>query len=655
MEEVEDELAQLALCATRSEDFDEDRAHYLLDLQSAWTEKTNSNGNDDTTTKLDDSFGSKSSVIEESEPTENDSKKMSEVDMAQFRAIDTDAVVNEDSNNQTETATNGMTLEEIESELAELARLATLSESFDEERAQYLLDLQTRMTVHQKANALVPEAADGSSQSFDKNGDNENENVPAIPLPSPAMDEEMDTPAHDDGTTTQSSPSKPSSRRSSKAPSRSGTPRSRGSRSSMSPGSPMDDEDDERFKLAGTLDFLGAAVSASSSASEDRVDSPPRYIPIDPSNTDESTETGTNEHNAQESSTNVELLGDGREAEGERQDDSNISAEEGENDEEEVEVKEEEAEGAIAAQVEAETQIRAEVAEEAGSEEAGPEEEEESVAEKENEPQALRPVSGKINGNEFMKKDRNRGDDNRSLVEIQKEIAHLSKMISDNEKNQIAFSAESRLDELLSHQAKHPEYIEMVTSEQDEWLESIGDFTTQCLERTRSFVPVDVSQSSYDALIDLGIKDEIARRVLQRKCIWLVRMSREEIQNLHHADLYNRFNSTAQHLDIIETAAIYAAIPLTFSNDTEGKKADWRNTLEENLKQMLIANDNDDLPMDRIRHPAYAGLQFGPVKDVTSTRTNVAVTSGIDDTYSSTMSKEALGKMGNVRQKMSNF
>ena len=45
-------------------------------------------------------------------------------------------------------------LEAIESELAELARLATMSESFDEDRAQYLLDLQSEI-LEQKE--LIPE------------------------------------------------------------------------------------------------------------------------------------------------------------------------------------------------------------------------------------------------------------------------------------------------------------------------------------------------------------------------------------------------------------------------------------------------------------------------------------------------------------------
>ena len=38
LEQVEEELAHLAMCATRSEEFDEDRAQYLLDLQAYMVE-----------------------------------------------------------------------------------------------------------------------------------------------------------------------------------------------------------------------------------------------------------------------------------------------------------------------------------------------------------------------------------------------------------------------------------------------------------------------------------------------------------------------------------------------------------------------------------------------------------------------------------------
>jgi hypothetical protein len=101
-------------------------------------------------------------------------------------------------------------------------------------------------------------------------------------------------------------------------------------------------------------------------------------------------------------------------------------------------------------------------------------------------------------------------------------------------------------------------------------------------------------------------------------------MSKAEIASLHESDLVGRFNSSAQNMDIIETAAIYVALPETFNGDEQGRKAAWRDTIEENLRRMLQDNDNGQLPEGRIRHPAYEGLQFGPIEDVTSVReTNI--------------------------------
>lgn len=45
------------------------------------------------------------------------------------------------------------------------------------------------------------------------------------------------------------------------------------------------------------------------------------------------------------------------------------------------------------------------------------------------------------------------------------------------------------------------------------------------------------------------------------------------------------------------------------------------------IKKMLLDNENETLPEDKIRAPVYEGLQFGPIKDTTSVRENKAVSS----------------------------
>mmetsp|Transcript_7275 Transcript_7275/g.10825 ORF Transcript_7275/g.10825 Transcript_7275/m.10825 type:complete len:453 (+) Transcript_7275:87-1445(+) len=250
--------------------------------------------------------------------------------------------------------------------------------------------------------------------------------------------------------------------------------------------------------------------------------------------------------------------------------------------------------------------------EEEGDDEEEEEEEEEEDEEEEDEEEDEEEASDQGNDDDDEIDSNFKCD--MSLADIQKELQEIAELAHKGKD----FS-ERRLDWLLKAQAHNPEYRSQQDSENEEWLESIEDFTAQCLERTRTFIPVNVFSST---LVAMGLAEDLAKRVLQRKCLWLVRMSSAEIAGLHQADLYGRYNSTAQHLDIIETAAIYASLPVRFNNDKNGKKREWRRTIEDNLKQMLLMNDNDELPAGKIRHSSYQGLQYGPIKDTESVREN---------------------------------
>ena len=206
-----------------------------------------------------------------------------------------------------------------------------------------------------------------------------------------------------------------------------------------------------------------------------------------------------------------------------------------------------------------------------------------------------------------------------TLKQIQKELKKLTDLA-----HQGIDIDEARFDYLLRAQEHNEEYKLWLAEEKATWRDSVYEFAEQCLERTRTFVPVNVFESSADDLVQLGLTPELAKRVLQRQCLWLVRMSKTEIASLHESDLLGRYNSSAQHMDIIETAAIYITLPDRFNGDELGRKSEWRDQVEENLRRMLQDNDNGQLPEGRLRNPAYDGLQFGPVEDVTSVRaTNI--------------------------------
>ena len=83
--------------------------------------------------------------------------------------------------------------------------------------------------------------------------------------------------------------------------------------------------------------------------------------------------------------------------------------------------------------------------------------------------------------------------------------------------------------------------------------------------------------------------------------------------------------SLDKSLDIVELSAIYASVPAKFSNDGRGKKAEWREGLEKQLKKMMAADKAGLLPPSASRHPAYkdelpfyTGRQSMFIQDTTS-------------------------------------
>jgi hypothetical protein len=83
-----------------------------------------------------------------------------------------------------------------------------------------------------------------------------------------------------------------------------------------------------------------------------------------------------------------------------------------------------------------------------------------------------------------------------------------------------------------------------------------------------------------------------------------VRITQGDILRLHEADLTKRFAHEGQNLDIVELAALYAAVPESFP---QTKKENWRLSLEQSLRVMRQQQLNNALPASKQRHPAYRG------------------------------------------------
>lgn len=89
--------------------------------------------------------------------------------------------------------------------------------------------------------------------------------------------------------------------------------------------------------------------------------------------------------------------------------------------------------------------------------------------------------------------------------------------------------------------------------------------------------------SSLDSLVARGLPTTLARRLLQKKVLWFVRMHELDIQRLHYVDLIGKFSSHG--LDLRELRAVWAALPNKFENDPQGEKRRWKQELFHKLEE----------------------------------------------------------------------
>lgn len=177
-----------------------------------------------------------------------------------------------------------------------------------------------------------------------------------------------------------------------------------------------------------------------------------------------------------------------------------------------------------------------------------------------------------------------------------------------------------RLDYLIKAQIENPEYQMQLAYEFESWLEEINPFLEDSLNTMRSFVPLNIFSSNYDQLVEYGLSPEITKRIQQKKCLYLVRMSSAEISRLHEVDLAHKYNVSSQNLDIVELAAIYSSLPDRFSNDTLGKKYEWKEWIEKNLKIMYNEKKSNCLPKGKLRNSVYNDIKMGPFLELTSVK-----------------------------------
>lgn len=191
------------------------------------------------------------------------------------------------------------------------------------------------------------------------------------------------------------------------------------------------------------------------------------------------------------------------------------------------------------------------------------------------------------------------------LHEIEAELAQLTAMVNAGE----SFD-EKRLDYLLQCMEINPDYRVQQEERNKIEREEMSAIVQSSLETMQSIVPPNIAELSVNILQrDYNMSAVLAKRLVTKKCLWLVHMSEGDIMKLHEADLTGRYGYGAQNLDIVERMAVYACMPNSFLGDSRGVKKRYVADLEQSVKQMLRQQNNNSLPKSQQRNPAYKDVK----------------------------------------------
>ena len=122
------------------------------------------------------------------------------------------------------------------------------------------------------------------------------------------------------------------------------------------------------------------------------------------------------------------------------------------------------------------------------------------------------------------------------LDQIKAELSTLMKEVNENR----PFD-EKRFDYLLLCMNYNEDYIKEKEEEARLWRDKLSAFSQECLLLQRGFTPPHIFSSSLTSLVkEDGLSELLAKRMMNKKCLWLVRVPAEDIDQLHEADLLGR-------------------------------------------------------------------------------------------------------------------
>ncbi|CAN0275433.1 unnamed protein product, partial [Ectocarpus sp. 12 AP-2014] len=149
----------------------------------------------------------------------------------------------------------------------------------------------------------------------------------------------------------------------------------------------------------------------------------------------------------------------------------------------------------------------------------------------------------------------------------------------------------------------HPDHIKEQAAEEQAWEAANEPKNNEALHLMKTFVPPDIFHAGLDGLRGGGLTPALAKRIFDRKVLWLIRAPSGMVPKTHVVELKSKY--LANDLDVVESRALHACLPLTFENDADGAKTAWRAGFRKRLKELLDKEAAGQLKPAELRRPVY--------------------------------------------------
>ncbi|CAM9861254.1 unnamed protein product, partial [Ectocarpus sp. 13 AM-2016] len=149
----------------------------------------------------------------------------------------------------------------------------------------------------------------------------------------------------------------------------------------------------------------------------------------------------------------------------------------------------------------------------------------------------------------------------------------------------------------------HPDHIKEQAAEEQAWEAANEPKNNEALHLMKTFVPPDIFHAGLDGLRGGGLTPALAKRIFDRKVLWLIRAPIAMVSKTHVVELKSKY--LANDLDVVESRALHACLPMTFENDADGAKTAWRACFRKRLKELLDKEAAGQLKPAELRRPVY--------------------------------------------------